>query len=219
MTVAKKKPEPERSSVEIVECEQNSPEWFAARLGVPTASRFGDVMAQGDGKMRTRYLRDLAGERLSGRPAENFRSKAMERGNAMEVDALDAYARTTFEPVTRIGFARNAGLLRYDVVGASPDALVGERGGVEAKSMSPRLLIEVLDRGAAGFPPEYRPQVHGSMWVLERDWWDLTLFWPGMPRCVFRVQRDEAYIAEMAKTVEIFCFDLRRLEAKLRAMI
>ena len=206
------------SKLEIVDCVQGEPLWFAARLGVPTASRFADVLAAGDGKMRTRYLRDLAGEIMSDRPAENFKNGAMARGNEMEAAGLAVYANSTFEQVTRIGFAKNSGLLRYATVGASPDALVGDAGGVEIKSMAPHLLIDVLDKGVRGFPSEHRAQVQGNIWVFERRWWDLCLYWPGMPRCVFRVERDDAYIAEMAKAVETFCFDLRTLVQRLRAM-
>jgi hypothetical protein len=35
--------------LQIIECEQGAPEWFAARAGIPTASRFATVMASGRG--------------------------------------------------------------------------------------------------------------------------------------------------------------------------
>src|ERR1035437_6023550 len=54
-----------KSSLEIFDCEQGTEEWASLRLGIPTASRFADVMAGGEGKMRTRYLRELAGEIIS----------------------------------------------------------------------------------------------------------------------------------------------------------
>ena len=37
-------------TVEIIDCVQGSPEWFQARLGIPTASCFKDVQAKGEGK-------------------------------------------------------------------------------------------------------------------------------------------------------------------------
>ena len=33
--------------IEIIDCEQNSSDWFAARMGIPTASEFSTVMAKG----------------------------------------------------------------------------------------------------------------------------------------------------------------------------
>ena len=48
--------------LEIIDCEQNSDAWMQARCGRVTASRFKDLLAKGEGKMRARYLHDLAAE-------------------------------------------------------------------------------------------------------------------------------------------------------------
>jgi hypothetical protein len=59
----------------IIECQQGEPEWFAARLGIPTASEFSTVMAKGKdgGKSVTRrtYMLKLAGEILTNEPMES----------------------------------------------------------------------------------------------------------------------------------------------------
>lgn len=204
-----------KTTFELVDVPQGSPEWFEARLGIPTASRFSDILAQGDGKSRETYLRELAGEKLTGIPAENFTSKAMERGIEHERTAFDEYAKPRFD-VTRVGFVRNAGLMRYATVGASPDALVGDDGGLECKSMKPELLIDVLERGT--FPAKFRAQVQGCMWVCERRWWTLKIFYPGMPKCEFTVERDGAYIAELQRAVEVFAWDVQQLVKKMKAM-
>lgn len=205
-------------AVEIFDCEQGSDAWFEAKLGVPSASRFSDALAGGEGKLRTRYMRDLVGERVSGVPAESFENAAMRRGREMERAARERYAEATFADCQRVGFAVNRALLRYDALGASPDLLVGAEGGAEFKSMAPHLLIEVLDRGAAGFPTEHRAQCQGNMLVFGRRWWDLDLFWPGFPRCRFRVERDERYLSEMVAGLESFCFDVREGVKRLESM-
>jgi hypothetical protein len=66
--------------IEVFDCEQGTDPWYACRLGIPTASRFKDVLAKGEGKTRKRYLLDLAGERLTGECAETFSNVHMERG-------------------------------------------------------------------------------------------------------------------------------------------
>jgi hypothetical protein len=62
--------------MQIIDCEQGSPEWFAARAGIPTASEFHTVMAVGKqgGKSVTRvaYLNKLAGEILTGEPMPSY---------------------------------------------------------------------------------------------------------------------------------------------------
>ncbi len=205
------------STAEIFEFEQNSPEWFEARLGIVTASNFHKVMAGGEGKVRTQYMRELAGEILSRRPAESFVSEAMRRGKHFEPEAIEHYARSCFDEVQRVGFVRNAGLMKYAVVGASPDALIGADGGLEIKTTLPALLIELLEKGAA-LPSEHRAQVHGSIWVCERKWWDLKIYYPGMPDYTVHVLRDDTYIKEISNAVEVFSYELKKLVEKLRAM-
>ena len=46
------------------EIEQGTPDWFECRRGIPTASKFATVMAKGEGKTRSEYMRKLAGEIL-----------------------------------------------------------------------------------------------------------------------------------------------------------
>ncbi|MEC3912174.1 hypothetical protein U5A82_17345 [Sphingobium sp. CR2-8] len=49
---------------------QGTPEWFACRMGIPTASQFSTIMASGRGggesKTRRTYMLKLAGEILTG---------------------------------------------------------------------------------------------------------------------------------------------------------
>jgi len=52
----------------IVNCEQNTPEWYEARLGIPTASGFDRIITtKGEvSKSREKYLYELAGEIVTG---------------------------------------------------------------------------------------------------------------------------------------------------------
>ena len=93
--------------MEIVRCEQNSDEWVKARLGLPTASQFSDVLAKGQGKSRRTYMRKLAGERMTGEPAKGFRSADMERGHAMEPEARHYYEFQRGVTVERVGLIKN----------------------------------------------------------------------------------------------------------------
>jgi len=153
-------------TVEIIDCEQGSPEWYQARLGIPTASCFKDVKAQGEGKVRSTYMRRLAGEIITGQPAETFRSPEMERGSRMEDEARANYifGWNNTRP-TRVGFVRRA------YVGCSPDALLGDDGVLEIKTQKPELLIATHD--ADRFPPEHIAQCQGALLVTGRLWYRL----------------------------------------------
>jgi len=202
--------------------EQGSDEWFAIRLGVPTASNFRVMMATGrddeESKTRARLMRVLAGEILTGAPAEGkIITAAMERGKDMEDEARAYYERRRFVDVRRIGFIRRR-LPSGRWVGCSPDGMIGDRKALEIKTMAPDLMIERLERGA-GMPPEHRAQVQGTMWVADLEEVDLQLFYRGMPvNPVFTLRRDETYIREIARAVEIFEFETRQLVEKIRRM-
>jgi len=58
-----------------LELEQGTPEWFSARLGIPTASRYKDIVtpARGDkSKSYMTYLYELLAERMTGESADGF---------------------------------------------------------------------------------------------------------------------------------------------------
>lgn len=197
-------------TVEVIDCEQGSDTWFTARLGIPTASRFADLMAKGEGKMRGRYLHELAAETLRGSPEPDSYSNAhMERGKAQEDEARQLYAFMTDREPHQVGFLRNGR------AGASPDSLIGDAGGLEIKTALGHIQIERLKAGK--LPPEHRAQVQGNLWVSERQWWSFMSYSPGLPPLIVRVERDDAYIAELAKAVVAFNDELDMLVASLRS--
>lgn len=222
----------ERTNDEAVtvfdDIEQGSPEWFALRLGLPTASRFATIMANGKGGgesiTRRKLLFQLAGERLTGEPAETFRNDAMERGSAMEDEARDAYARRNLSEIKRVAFVKRTIRLRNNLgqdltVGCSPDSFVGDDGALEIKTMRPDLIIDLAMKGAAGFPVEHRAQIQGTLWVTGRAWMDLFIFYRGMPVSpTFRIARDEIYIRTIVEEVERFEWELRLIVSKILAM-
>src|SRR5690606_41297724 len=107
----------------FTDLEQGSPEWFAARAGIPTASRFATVMAKGEGKTRSEYMRKLAGEILTGEPSEQFSNIHTDRGNAMEDEAREATAIINDAEIQRVGLIPNRNH------GHAPDSFLGAQGG------------------------------------------------------------------------------------------
>lgn len=180
----------------IIECVQGTPEWHTAKLGIPSASCFSDILAKGEGKTRKSYLYQLAAEIITGEPGENFTSQAMERGKVMEDEARNLYAFVHKAPLQRVGFVRNGN------VGASPDSLIGSDGGLEIKTNKGELHIDILFKNEV--PGKHMAQLQGNLWVTERDWWDLVIYWPKMPLFVKRVRPDKAYIANLKSEVDKF---------------
>lgn len=199
--------------MQIVDVTQGTPEWLAARAGIPTASMFATVMARGKGaeasKTRATYMRKLAGEIITGEPMDSFSNAHMERGQVMESEARDAYAFLHDASPELVGFIRSGDK------GCSPDSLVGPVGMVEIKTKLPHLQIEVLERGE--LPPEHKAQCQGALWVAEREWIDFVSYWPKLPLFVKRVYRDEDYIAALSDAVDAFNGELAALVERVRA--
>lgn len=192
----------------FTDLEQGSPEWFAARAGIPTASKFATVMAKGEGKTRSEYMRKLAGEILTGEPSEQFGNVHTERGNAMEDEARETYAFINDAEIQRVGFIRNGNR------GASPDSLVGSNGGLEIKTALPHIQIDRLERNR--LPPEHKAQVYGNIWLAEREWWDFVSYWPRLPILTVRVYRDEEYIKTLSDEIDRFNDELAALVERIR---
>lgn len=196
-------------TIQIFNCDQGTEEWHLARAGIPTASKFATVMAKGEGKTRTKYMRQLAGEVITGRPMEGYSNAHMDRGHEMEPEARELYAFATDTAPEQVGFIRNG------EKGCSPDSLIGTNGMLEIKSKLPDLVIECWDRG--DFPPEHKAQCQGALWVAEREWIDIVVYWPAMPVFIKRAYRDEPYIAEMSKAVDQFNDELAAMVERVRA--
>lgn len=191
--------------IEVLDMDQGTPEWFEARCGIPTASEFSTVMAQGKGGgasvTRTNYLRKLAGEILTGDPApEGYSSAFMERGKELEDEARRMFAFMRDADPQRVGFIKNGR------AGCSPDSLLGDDSGLEIKVAIPAVQIARLQAGK--LPAEHVAQVQGSLWVTERKTWEFVSYCPKLPPLIVTVERDEAYIAKLAKAVAAFNEDL-----------
>lgn len=199
--------------IDIIDCEQGTDEWFLARAGIPTASMFGTVMASGRGggesKTRAKYMRQLAGEIITGKPMESFTNPHMERGHVMEPEARELYAFATDTAPQQVGFIRNG------QKGCSPDSLIDASGMLEIKTKLPDLLIECLERN--DFPPEHKAQCQGALLVAEREWIDIVVYWPAMPVFIKRAYRDDAYIKTMAEAIDRFNEELETLVQRIRA--
>jgi hypothetical protein len=189
--------------------EQNSPEWIKVRLGLATASMFSAILAKGEGKTRATYMRKLAGERITGEPAENFTNPAMDRGHLLEDDARKLYSFYADIEPTQVGFVKNG------KIGASPDSLLNDDGALEIKTKKPELLIETILRD--DFPPEHKAQCQGVLLVTERAWIDIAVYYPGMPFFTKRAKRDEAYLKTLHGEIDRFNDELEALVEKIRS--
>ena len=203
--------------MKIVDCEQGSPQWHAARLGKMTASRMADVTAKtktGWGAARANYAAELIAERLTGAAAERFTNAAMQWGTEQEPAARAMYAFMTGLPVVEVGAVLHPSI---EMTLASPDGLVGEDGLVEIKCPNTATHIETLLGGE--IDGKYVKQMQWQMACTGRAWCDFVSFDPRLPADmqidIQRVERDPAMIAELEQAVRLFLADVDATVARL----
>jgi hypothetical protein len=197
----------------ILDMEQGTPEWLAARLGIPTASRFDAILTPATrkpSKSARGYRDELLAEWILGQPLDWGTTEWTERGTEMETEARAFYELQTDSEVRQVGF-----ILRDDgMVGGSPDGLVGDDGGLEIKCYGAKHHVSCM----LGEDAATMTQVQGNLWISEREWWDVLAYNPAMPHVLTRIHRDEAYIADLSAAVDVFVTDLLAARERILAM-
>lgn len=201
------------------ELEQGSPDWFYARAGRLTASRFSGVVTPKTRKPSVSALDlalELALERFRGAPLSlDFRSGWGDRGLKVEPDAREWYAMHRGSSPYEVGFCGRDDL----EIGCSPDALVDDDpegpGGCEIKCRSP----EEHAKSVLGWRPiADATQIQSSLFVTRRNWWDEVAYCPGLPGAIIRHRPDPEWQAIFEEIVPKFLDGVEILLEKLRAL-
>jgi YqaJ-like viral recombinase domain len=189
-------------SLHILDVEQRSPAWYAARCGIVTASVVGKLLTPtlkvADNDTSRGVTAALVAERITGIVEPTFTSDDMWRGIEHEPYARDVYSGHYQQAV-------ECGFMRYDgdgwTLGYSPDGLVADEGLVEIKCPRPKGHVATIL--ANEVPPFYLAQLQSALLVTGRAWIDYVSFNAGMPLFVKRVLPDadwfEAIVAAVAK--------------------
>lgn len=196
-------------NVTIIDCEQRSPEWFAARAGRVTSSNAADMLAtlksgKGEAAGRRNLRARLALERVTGKPLEReFQSQAMKDGIDREAESLAAYEALTGRLVDKSGFLQHESLM----AGASLDGhLQGFTGIVEAKSPIHATHLEYLRTGKV--PGDYMSQVIHQLWITGAEWCDWFSYQPDFPESIrvklVRVNRGDVDLKAYELALRLF---------------
>ena len=196
----------------IIDCEQGTPEWFAARLGKPSASRFAEIYTSTgkESKSREKYLYELAGEIISGQMDVGYKNGYMNRGNELEEEARSTFEFIEGVEVQKVGFCLEDG----ERWGCSPDGLILPDGGVEIKCKNLALHVECIKKDAV--PAQHMVQIQGGMWVTGAKYWYFMSYFPGVKAFIKRVERNDAFIKQLEAEVIRFCFNLYSVVDEVR---
>ena len=210
--------------------EQRSPEWYAIRRGVLTASKYSEVITPtgklADSKRSHDFIRDLVIDCFIGENEhKNNAQRLLDRkfhiqwGRDHEDLARDWF-RDNVMPVSSVGFVKWGNAIP---VGCSPDGLIPAGGssvdwqaGLEIKCPAPSNHVAYLEAGV--LPKEYRLQVHGSMAVMGLDSWWFMSYYPQIRPFLLEVKRDD-FTAKVEQSLRDFVDVYRAEFARLSEVI
>lgn len=191
-----------------VDCKQKSQAWFAARLGIPTASQFSRIVTSqakpASAKVQATFRRELIRERVWQEcVGAGYCSWQMKYGNDAEADARLEYALITGNSVIEVGFIYKDKRKRF---GCSPDGIT-LTGGLETKCLQENAHIEALvqNEKEPTCPTDHVVQTQACMWITERKHWDVYLFHEELRSILIRVEADEKMFEVFESAVPAFC--------------
>lgn len=180
----------------------NSLDWLMARCGVITASEMDNLLtpefAPRKGEMMRSYLFRKLAERWLGSPLPGFNSIDCDIGSILEDFCLPLFSFETGLDIARVGLV----LTDDRRCGCSPDGLIGNDGGAEAKC--PRVENHLKHLLAGVVPKEHLVQVHFSLYVTQRKWWKFISYARGTPMLVVHVERDEEIQNKIDEAIQEF---------------
>lgn len=181
---------------------QGTAEWYALRMGIPTASEFDKIITPGTQKpsaSRFKYASRLIAERLLRWQADSLDDiEHIAEGKRKEPDAVEQLELATGLETRPCGF-----LTTDDGrFGASPDRL-GKTGRVTVECKSPTVPKQ-FEYLLLGHDDAYRCQVQGQLFVAEADKAYFYSYHERTPGYLVETGRDEMFIAKLADALERF---------------
>jgi len=190
--------------ITILDIDQGTDEWDAARRGILTASTIGQLITAKTIKPannpESRALTaTLVAERITGWTDDRYVSFDMQRGHDIEPIVRNLYTEH-YATVKQVGF-----IIRDEEnykLGCSPDGLVGDDGMIETKSRRPKEHLSTILADAV--PAENMAQCQAALFVSGRAWLDYLSFCGGMPLWRKRVLPDPVWQEAIARTAQAF---------------
>lgn len=191
-------------TLQIIDCDQGTDEWLAARRGLLTASIVGRLITPktikpANNDYSRNLMTELTAERITGRTVDIYPNRDMQRGTFDEPFARDTYANH-YAPVQEVGFM----VRDFDgaKLGYSPDGLVRDDGLIEIKSRQPKTHLQTIVNGAV--PVENMAQIQAGLMVTGRTWCDYISYAGGMRLYTIRVEPDPQWQAAILDVLHLF---------------
>ena len=196
---------------------QGSDEWFAAKVGKPSASNASKLITSTGlpSKSMKAYAQTLGGELYAGRSIDPFQgTTSTEYGNETEEESRLAYGMLKNIDVEQVAFIED-NLQQYII---SPDGLPGDAGLVELKNKPKHHITTLLYFKKNGkIPPDYIAQLQMQLFVSGREWVDIFYYSRFLPWLCVRITPDEKIITGLKSQLQSCLAERNLVLAELRS--
>lgn len=199
-----------------MDLEQGSDEWNQRRRAVLTASNISKILTPAKLQITksTGYLYNFCRQKLDDMPYGEFSTRHTDRGHIEEEIALQIY-EAKHGGLKRCGFVENT--LHGYKIGCSPDALIGDDGGVEVKSFTPNvqfgnIIEDKIDN-------KHMLQVQMTLFVTQRKYWKLIYQSSGTEQIITHVLPDTEKQAKIKEACRDFYSRVDDVMEKYRTKI
>ena len=197
----------------IINCEQNSEEWFQKKLGKPSASNASKIITNEGkpSKQRIGYLYELVAEIITNQNIEGYQNNNMLMGKEREDESRACYELINNVEVEQVGVVYKDKKKEFL---CSPDGIVNRKYGLELKNVLPKTQIKYLLDNK--LPSEYFSQIQFSLYVTGFEFWDFFSYYPGIKPLIVRVEPDKEFQKKLRIELEVFCMELEDITNKLK---
>lgn len=182
--------------------QQQTDEWYAARLGRFSGSDFHVFFGNSKAKEDSLWEK-ISERRYQDSDREEYLGFYTERGKELEHEARRIYSAVYETDVEEVGLVEEDGEFDGWVV-CSPDGLVGDDGIIEIKCLIAKYMTQYTEGKYEDnfyIKPEYRTQVQFNLFVTGRKWCDFVYYHPRVGIRVQRIMRDEEYIEKIKEAL------------------
>ncbi|MBA7559119.1 hypothetical protein ES708_00732 [subsurface metagenome] len=206
--------------IPIYDFDQYDDSWWAARLGVVTASPANKLITTKgvptDGKTREDYCSRLAMEQAYGQYAgSEYMSWAMQEGHKKEPFARSAFEITTGLSVQTVGIVFEDEQRKW---ACSPDGML-ETAGLEIFCPEAPNAVRCLHNPekALSIAGKFQ-QIQMSLMVTGFELWYFEVYYPGPAPLIQEIRRDEEFIGKLRTELDKFCLEVAMTVKKIKAM-
>ena len=197
----------------IVDLKQNTDEWFAEKLGKPSASNASKILTNEGkpSKQREGYLYELVAECVSGQREESYKNGIMAMGQEREDESRKFYELTHNVEVRQVGVIYKDEKRQFL---CSPDGIINNEYGLELKNVLGKTQVKYLLDG--DLPSEYFGQCQFSLYITGFKFWDFMSYSPAIKPLLVRVFPDEKFQKALAVEIAIFIKQLEEITERIK---